>query len=460
MTSAVIKEVRATLSLAVPLAAANVAQMAMGVTDTVMVGSLGPVPLAAVGLGANFYFTIAVVCQGVVSAVSPLAAFAMGAARRDEVGRITASAFVLGAVFAVPLMAALTIAPRALAPIGYDPALIGGIGEFLHAIVWGTPGFLGFAVLRSLLAALSRPRAIMAVLVFGIGTNALLNWLLIFGHLGLPALGLAGSGYASAINQWLMFLGLLCVASRLRREDWLSARYAALATMTADMARILKLGLPIAGLQAVEVGVFFASTTVMGLFGANALAAHQIALNCASVTFMVPLGMSQAATVRIAAERGSGSFAAARRAGVVALGLGIAFMSLSAAVFWSVPEPIVGAYIALGDPGNREVVALALRFLAVAAVFQIVDGLQAVAAGALRGYHDATVPMILAGCGYWGIGFAGGLAFAFPLGAGPIGLWWGFVLGLSAVAALLTFRLLRNAAAAMPSGTALGEAHP
>jgi MATE family multidrug resistance protein len=224
-------------------------------------------------------------------------------------------------------------------------------------------------------------------------------------------------------------------------------QHGGLTAILADLRRILGLGLPIGGLQALEVGVFFTSAALMGLFGANALAAHQIALNCASITFMVPLGISQAATVRVAAERGAGVYAAARRAAIVALGIGVSFMSLSATLLWTLPLPIIGAYIATADPGNHEVVALALRFLAIAALFQIVDGVQVVAAGALRGYHDATVPMLLAAIGYWGIGFAGGWALAFPLDFGPIGLWWGFVLGLGAVATMLTLRLLYRPAA-------------
>ena len=183
-----------------------------------------------------------------------------------------------------------------------------------------------------------------------------------------------------------------------------------------------------------EIGVFVTSAAVVGLFGANPLAAHQIAINYASITFMVPLGISQAATVRVAAVRGAGLVLAARRAAFVALALGGGFMAVSAVVIWTVPGLIVSAYVAAGDPANRELVALALRFLAFAAAFQIADGVQVVAAGALRGYEDTTVPMLLAGLGYWLIGFAGGWALAFPLGLGPIGMWWGFVIGLVAVA--------------------------
>ena len=213
-------------------------------------------------------------------------------------------------------------------------------------------------------------------------------------------------------------------------------------------------------MQALEIGVFVASAALMGLFGAEALAAHQIAIMCASFTFMVPMGIGQAATVRVATERGAAAWQAARRAGFVALALGVAFMAAAAIVFWTMPALIVGAFVATGDPANRAVVALAIEFLAIAAVFQIVDGMQSVASGALRGYHDTKVPMLIAALGYWGIGFAGGWALAFPLGIGPAGLWWGFVIGLATVATLLVARLIERGRREVRSGWRGGETDP
>ena len=440
-----VAEIRATLALAVPLAAANVAQMAMGVADTVMVGTLGAVPLAAVGLGAGFYFTSAVVCSGVLTAVAPLAAFAIGSGDRAAAGRIAGSGLVLAMLLAVPVAAAMMTADRLLDVLGYDPELAREIGHFLRAVAWGAPGFLGFAVLRSLFAAMERARVVMIVLMLCVPANIALNWVLIFGHMGAPSLGLVGAAYASAMIQWLMFLGLAAMLWGFRRAGRASRLRGEPGEIVADIRRILALGLPIGGLQALEVGVFVFSAALMGLFGADALGAHQIAINCASITFMVPLGIGQAATVRVAGERGAGKPFLARRAGFVAVGLGMTFMAVSAVTMLLLPRLIVGAYVAVDDPANAALVALALRFLALAALFQIVDGMQTVAAGALRGYEDATVPMMLAAIGYWAIGFAGGWALAFPLGVGPAGLWWGFVLGLATVAALLTWRLYRRA---------------
>jgi MATE family multidrug resistance protein len=438
-------ELRATLALAAPLAAANLAQMAMGVTDTVMVGRLGATPLAAAGLGAMLYFTGGVMLQGILSAVSPLAAHALGAGDRAAAGRIAGAGLALALLMALPFVAALTSLDRLLLALSYDAALAAEIGRFLRAIAWGGPAFLGFAVLRSLLAALSHTRAVMAVLLVCVAGNALLNWVLIYGHLGAPALGVAGSGYASAINQWLILAGLALCTRLMPSLSGLRVLRSALATRRSEMGNILRLGLPIGAMMGIELGVFLAAGILMGLLGAAALGAHQLVLNCASITFMVPLGLSQAATVRVAYELGAGREFAARRAGFVALALGTLFMGATSAVLWRFPQAIIAVYVDIADPANREIVQIAWRLIAIAALFQVFDGMQVIAAGALRGYRDTMTPMLLAGFGYWGAGFVGGWLLAFPLGYGPVGLWCGLALGLAVVAILLTLRLHRLA---------------
>jgi MATE family multidrug resistance protein len=194
-------------------------------------------------------------------------------------------------------------------------------------------------------------------------------------------------------------------------------------------------------MRGIEVGVFMTAGILMGLLGPAALAAHQLVLNCAGITFMVPLGLSQAATVRVAYQLGAGHALAARRAGFVALALGVGFMGAAAMILWSAPKAIIGAYIDTVDPANRETVQIARHLIAIAAIFQVFDGMQVIAAGALRGYKDTMVPMLLATFGYWGIGFLGCWLFAFPLGYGAVGLWWGLALGLAVVAVSLSLRL-------------------
>jgi len=245
---AVRAELHTTLALAAPLAAANLAQMAMGVTNTVMVGRLGALPLAAAGLGGMLYFTGGVMPQGVLSAVAPLAAYALGAGDRHAAGRVTGAAVLL----ALPFVAVLASLDVLFLALGYDAALAAEIGGYLRAIAWGGPAFLGFAVLRSLLAALSHTRSVMAVVAICVAGNAVLNWVLIFGHLGAPPLGAAGSGYASAINQWLMLGGLALCIRIMPRLAALRLLRNAVAASRIEMGKILRLGLPIGGMRGIE----------------------------------------------------------------------------------------------------------------------------------------------------------------------------------------------------------------
>ncbi len=452
-------EVRATVAVAGPLAAANLAQMAMGFTNTVMVGSLGSAALAAAGLGASLYFTIAMVCSGVLTAVAPLAAHAIGANDPRRAGQVAGKGLVLAALLAVPVITTLMAVPRLLGALGYDAVLAGEIGRFLGAIAWAVPGFLGFAVLRSFLVAASHSRTVMIALVLCVPLNAGLNWVLIFGHFGAPPLGIAGSGCATAIIQWLMFAGLALYAAVM--PSLAEYRMRPFSRHWNEIGRILRLGLPIGGILGLEIGVFATTGILMGLLGADALGAHQLVMNCISVVFMVPLGIAQAATVRVAVALGSGVPAAARRAGFVAIALGVAYMAIMAVVLVAAPRTIAKIYVDIDAPANRGLGEIALSLLAIAAVFQIFDGVQAIAAGALRGYRDTAIPLLLAVIGYWGVGFAGGWLLAFPAGYGAIGLWTGLAVGLAAVALMLTLRLhicagiavaARQSLAAVPAG--------
>jgi multidrug resistance protein, MATE family len=432
-------EARATLAVAAPLAAANLAQTAMGFTNMVMVGSLGSAALAAAGLGTSLYFMIAMVCSGVLTAVAPLAAHAIGAHDSRRAGRIARQGLVLAAMLAFPVVTGLKLADRLLAMLGYNPALATEIGRFLGVIALAAPGFLGFAVLRSFLVAASHGSAVMAVLILCVPMNAALNWALIFGHWGAPALGIAGSGCSTALIQWLMFLSLAIYA---RLMPSLAQYRTGRSELRFDeIGRILRLGLPIGGILGLEIGLFATTGIMMGLLGPDALGAHQLVMNSISVIFMIPLGIAQAATVRVAVGLGSGAPAAARRASFIAILLGVLYMAVMAVVLLAAPRTIAGIYVNIDAPANSGLVAIALKLFAVAAVFQIFDGVQAIAAGALRGYRDTTIPLLLAVIGYWGIGFAGGWLLAFPAGYGPIGLWSGWAVGLAAVALMLTLRL-------------------
>ena len=450
-------EIRATLRLAAPLAGANLAQMAMGLTNAVVAGRLGGEALAAAGLGAGFYFTLVMICQGVLVAVAPLAAHAIGADDERTAARVAGAGMALAALMVLPVFTLLTLAPQLLVLLGYEQKLAADIAEFMTAIRWASPAFLGFAVLRGMLSAAGRVRAIMFAVLLTVPANAVLNWGLVFGHFGLAALGIVGSGFATAIIQWLMTLGLGAYALRLPERSGRRFRMPA----RGDFARIVRVGLPISGMLALEVGVFNAAGVLMGLLGAEALGAHQLAINFASLSFMVPLGIAQAATVRVAYELGAGAPEAARRAGFVALTLGGALMLVPAALMLAIPRTIAGIYLDLGHAGNQGTAIIAARLLAIGAAFQVFDGVQVIALGALRGYRDTAVPMLIGGVGYWGAGFAASWMLAFPLGYGAVGLWWGLALGLSIVALLLSWRLHhRSRLAGVDVGLAEAQALP
>src|SRR5262249_18203182 len=320
--SPILSELRATLGVAAPLAAANLAQMAMGITNTIMVGQLGAQALAAAGLGGMLFYMLGMLCQGVLTAVAPLAAHAIGADDHPTAGRVAGAGLIVAAALAFPIALILSLVPSVLALVGYEAALADAIGEYLQMIRWGAPAFLGFAVFRFLLIASFRTRVVMLVPLIAIPVNAALNWLLVFGHFGLPALGSAGSGCATAIVQWLM---LFCFAGYLLARP-MQVRVRLALRVLAALPRILRLGLPIGVLLGLDIGVFVATGVAMGLLGADALGAHQLVFNVAGATFMVPLGIGQAATVRTAYQLGLGDPAAARRAGFVAVTLGGLFM--------------------------------------------------------------------------------------------------------------------------------------
>lgn len=436
-------ELKATLGIALPLAGAQLSQVLMGFISAALMGRLGGDSFAAGGLGTALYFTFVLVFQGVLTAIGPLVAQALGAREEARVGGIVAHGVLIAAVLAAIGMAALAELDAVLRMIGQAPALVAATRHYLDAAIWGLPAGLGFALLRNYLAALSRTWPVMVVLVVCLALDAALTYALIFGHFGLPALGIAGAGYASAVTQWVMFGALAFyvathaglrhhgVLRALRRPDWATA------------SAILRLGWPIAGIIAVEIGVFTATALLAGLLGTASLAAHQIAIGIGSVTFMVPLAFSYAATVRVALAIGAGRVAAARRAGNVAFACGVGFMAVMAIVLLVAPGSIVALYLDRADPANAPAVAIALRLLFIAALFQVFDGAQTIAAGSLRGLKDTRVPLLVGAVGYWAIGFVGGWILAFPLGLGAIGLWWGLALGLAAVAIPLVLRFRR-----------------
>lgn len=441
------------LVLSAPLATAQLAQMAMGITDTIMLGRVSSEALAAGGLAANVAFMMLITGQGLVASLQPLVAQGRGAADHSSFARVLAAGLVVSALAAVPIVLVLLRIDPLLDAIGEPRAVSRLAACYAAAFAWGVPAGMIQYALRNYLSALERPRIIMIVMVTACAANLGLNWVLVFGHLGLPALGVRGAGYATSITWWGMLAAFILhlhlarlVPAGLFRLD--------LTQLSRGIRAVLALGWPIAGIYLVECGLFSVSSLLMGWFGAVALAAHQICLNIASFTFMVPLAISQAATVRVGFHIGAGAVHRARAAGIAAIGLGIGFMAITAVTMTSLSQPIFHLYLDQADPDLAAVQGLGAQLIVIAALFQMFDGAQVVAAGALRGLKDTQASLIAGAIGYWGLGMPLGAGLAFWLGLGPVGLWWGFVGGLVAVSIMLSRRFHRHAAQLIALATA------
>jgi MATE family multidrug resistance protein len=439
-------EVGAMFRLAWPLVLTNLAQTAMTVTDVAIIGRLGGDALAAGALGINLYFAPLILGLGLVYATAPMMATELGRKRNSvrDVRRTVRQGLWLSVLAAIPIWILLWNGEAVLLAMGQDPGLSAQAGIYLRWLQWAILPFYGYTVLRSFMSSLERPLWALAVMALAVAFNAFANWLFVFGRLGFPAMGISGSGLATSLATALMFVGLAAVVSlepkfrryrlfgRFWRPDWPRLR------------ALLALGLPIAGILGFEVTIFNAAAMLMGLIDAASLAAHAVAIQICSITFMVPLGLNQAVTVRVGLANGAGNPDGVARSGWTAYGLGISFMAAMALVMLSVPELLVSGFIDIADPANEAVLKLATLFLAFAALFQIADGAQAVASGMLRGLHDTRVPMLLAALGYWGIGLPLGIVLAFPLGWNGSGIWTGLFAGLAVVALLLLWRWLNR----------------
>ncbi|MCA0419870.1 MAG: MATE family efflux transporter [Proteobacteria bacterium] len=435
-------EARAMLALSWPMVLTNVAQTAMTATDVIMMGHLGPDALAAGALGTNLYNAVLIFGIGVMGAVSPMIAIELGRNKHAvrDLRRTVRQGFWAAATMVGPMWLFLWQAEFILRAMGQDPVLSKAAASYVHTLQWGLLPFFLYLCLRGFVAALLRPRWAFIVVLFALVFNAFANWCLMFGRLGFPALGLPGSGLATALSSALMFAGLALVVSldrRFRRyhllgrfwvPDW--PRYRA----------FWRLGLPIGLTLAFEVVIFNGAAFLMGLIGASSLAAHAIAIQIASLTFMVPLGIGQAGTVRVGRAFGAGDKEGIRRAGTMALILALSFMTCTALLMAVVPEWLVAPFLDRSKPGAEAVAELAMLFLFYAAVFQIVDGAQVIGSSILRGLGDTRLPMILAGIGYWGIGLPLSAALGFLTPLAGRGIWIGLAIGLTVVSVMMLWR--------------------
>ena len=406
-------------------------------------GRLGATQLAAATLALNLTFTFNLLLLGLLIASSPMMATALGQrfnAVRDVRRTFRAGLWLL--IFTLPPYWLLLWHVGALMrAFGISEELASQGQTFLRAYMWCAAPWLLFQLLRNFVSALERPRIVLWLSIAGIGINALLSWSLIFGRFGLPALGLRGGGLGSTLT-WLAMCGaLIAVTARERRfrrfhlfgHWWRFDNQRTLA--------MVRLGLPIGITMALEMGVFALAAYFMGWIGAPAVAAHAVALQLAALTFMIPLGLGQAATVRVGLALGRGDKPGITRAGWTAWVIGVGFMAAMALVMWSIPRQLVTLFLT-DVPQNARTIALAVSFLRIAAAFQLVDGAQVIGAGMLRGLHDTRWPLIFALVGYWVVGLGIGAWLAFARDWQGIGIWVGLASGLAAVAALMLARWL------------------
>ena len=433
-------EFKALLALGWPLIIAQLAQNALHTTDVILMGWLGPAELAAGAVASSVIICLQLLGVGLVGAVAPMVAQALGARQRRSVRRIVRQGLWVAVILAAVITPIVWNLRPMLIFLGQDPELAARAEPYSHTVVWLLAPAFGIVVLRSFLAAHGATRAVLLISVAGVFVNGLVAYALMFGSWGFPRLGLAGAGVATSTVNFVMF-GLMLAYVRLHRNfrryhilhkffepDWQHFR------------DIFRIGTPIGLMLVAEVALFTSAALMQGWIGDASVAAHAVALQWGSLAFMVPLGLSQATTVRVGLAFGERSPRGVALAGWVSMGVTLVFMSFSCVVFLLFSHNLVGLFLDPAKPENAEALALATSFLMVAGVFQLVDGAQVSAGSALRGLSDTRVPLLLALIGYWAIGFPIAYVFAFVVGLKGIGIWFGLAAGLAFAAVALTTR--------------------
>ena len=429
-------ELVATVRLALPLVLGQLSTIGMNLIDTVLAGHLDAHTLGAVALGSNVWVLALIIIIGMMMALQPSIAQLRGAGREQDIGPL----FRQGLWLAVPMGVLLGLATAFVAPllfngIGVDASLVDDASAFLRAIAWGAPALAVFFVLRGLSEGMGLTRPTMYFSLLGLTLLGPIGYVLMYGALGVPRMGAMGCGFATAIVLWVQCLAFALYLARRRRYRNLDllARFDRPDLRT--IGELVHIGGPIAITLLMEAGLFVAVALAIGKLGTDIIASHQIAINIASVAFMVPLGIAMATTVRVGHARGRDDALGVRQAGAVGLALTLCMQVISATVLFTVPQRIASMYTS-----DAAVVALAAQLLTLAAIFQLSDGVQAASNGALRGLKDTRVPMLITGFAYWGVGMPVGWWLAFPSGLGARGMWMGLIAGLSVAAVLLTMR--------------------
>ncbi len=434
-TTGLAREIRRTLLLAGPLIVGQLASFGMNFVDTVMAGRLGRYDLGAIAIGSSVWAAGFLFVLGVLMSVSPAVSQLDGAGRRRQAGEVTRQALWIALAVSVLMGLVMRNTGWVMSLMAVESRVSDLAIGYLKAMSWGAPPLCAMLVFRFFSEGSGLTRPTMYVGVLGILCNIPLNYILMFGKLGFPALGAVGCGWATAIVFWLQMLVLAgYIARRAHYRDFELFSWFSAPNMR-EIRGLLAVGLPIGLMIFFEGSLFVAAALLIGTLGALPVAAHQVAINFASMAFMVPLGLAGAITVRVGNAVGRGDPGAVRTAGLVGIGMAGVFGLASAAVMLSVPALIGRMYTA-----DREVIELAAGLLALAAIFQVSDGLQVASAGALRGLKDTRVPMIFSILSYWAVGMSIGIWLTFFQGWGASGMWVGMIAGLSVAAILLGTR--------------------
>jgi MATE family multidrug resistance protein len=437
-----IGHLRATLALGVPLVGSQIGLMLINTTDTIMLGWYSVEALAASVLATPFFFVVMIFGSGFSQAVLPIAAQAEGKGDTRGVRRAVRMGLWVAIAYSALVMPLLWYAEAILLALGQEADVAALAGDYMRIAQWAMLPALAAQGLRAFLSAVERPRIIFWSTVAGALLNGFLNWLLIFGNWGAPEMGVRGAAIASLGTTALTFAVLAAhvvtdrkaaeyeIFARFWRPDW------------PDLRDVLRMGVPISITILAEVMLFVFTSVMMGWLGVVALAAHGIAMQLSSIAFMVPLGMSQAATVRIGRAFGRGDALGLNRAAVSAMGICLAFATMSGLVFWTLPAPLISLFLDNTEAKAADVIAYAVPLLVIAGVFQLFDNAQAVGTGLLRGLKDTRVPMLLAILCYWGIGFPLAYVLGFVFDLGGAGVWTGLAGGLAFAAVSMNLRFL------------------
>ncbi|SEQ25721.1 multidrug resistance protein, MATE family [Thalassovita taeanensis] len=435
------KHARAILALGLPLIGSNVAQFAITLTDAVMLGWYDVEALAAEVLGGTMFFVLFIMGSGFAQAVMPMVAEAEAAGATVQVRRVTRMGMWASLLFAVLVLPLLLFAAPVLRGLGQEPGTADLAGQYLGVAGWGIVPALLVMVLKSYLAALERTKVVLWVTIGAVVVNVVANYALIFGHWGAPEMGIRGAAVASMLVQLVSVLLLVVYVIRATPEHELFVRF-----WRPDweaLGQVFRLGWPIGITSLAEVALFAAASLMMGWLGTLSLAAHGIALQIASLTFMVHLGLSNAATVRAGRAMGRGDAAELKRGAQVVVGMSLGMSLLTLIGFLGFPELLLGAFLSPTEPERLAVIAVGVPLLAAAGLFQLADSAQVMALGLLRGVRDTKVPMVIAAVSYWGIGMPVSYGLGFGLGWGGFGIWAGLAMGLACAGLLMTLRFWR-----------------